>query len=155
MALIAHKKQIGMYTFTLSENGTLQIQAPTLLKPVIVDARQTLELAQWLAELHQIAPGNSSSPMPQPVQEAVPVSTSTPVAAPSTSEEVAESPEDSARRAIRETVSAIDAQNPEMLAPENRDRLLEQVLRQAAIRPLLAQGKVSRKQVLLWVDQIV
>ncbi|GLV59107.1 hypothetical protein KDH_59350 [Dictyobacter sp. S3.2.2.5] len=45
------------------------------------------------------------------------------------------------------------AQYPASLAPENRDRLIDQITRHPAIRPLMSQNKISYKQIMLWVEQ--
>ncbi|GCE19987.1 hypothetical protein [Dictyobacter kobayashii] len=50
-------------------------------------------------------------------------------------------------------IANASAQYPASLAPENRDRFIDQITRHPAIRPLVSQGKVSFKQIMLWVEQ--
>ena len=147
------KRQLGMYTLTLNDDGSLQIQAPTLIRPLSIEAKQVQDLQQWLNDLQ---PGNvSQSATGQVAQTAAPAGTSSApeIAATTTSEVVTnEPPEATAQRIIQEIISNASANYPETLAPENRDRFIEQVTRNATIRPLMSQGKVSYKQVTIWVE---
>ncbi len=147
------KRQLGMYTLTLNDDGSLQIQAPTLIRPLSIEARQVQELQQWLNDLQ---PGNvpQTSAGQATAGEPATLTTSATAATSSTSTIVAnEPPEAIARRTIQEIIANTSANYPESLAPENRDRFIEQVTRNIAIRPLLSQGKVTFKQVTLWVEQ--
>lgn len=145
-----------MYTFTLNDEGTLQIAAPTLMKPLTIEAKQAQDLARWLAEAYQMQSVPSASPEVAPVA-APQVSTATrpeveqPVQAPTAT--VAETPEAKTRRIIQQQAAAAREQYPESLTLEKRDFLIEQITRVAEIRPLLSQGKVSWKQIMLWVNQ--
>jgi len=40
-----------------------------------------------------------------------------------------------------------------VLEAENRDRFIQQLNRNPQIKPLLTQGKISYKQIMLWVEQ--
>ncbi len=162
MSQVVHKKQIGMYTFALNDEGALHIQAPTLLKPITMEARQVQDLAHWLAEVYQveIAPpsvGSTSTqegPVGAPATPPVAVQASTADAGPAgETATVKETPEETTRRVIRQQVASAREQRPESLALEKRDLLIEQITRVAEIRPLLSQGKVSWKKIMLWVDQ--
>ncbi|MBA2682358.1 MAG: hypothetical protein H0U76_28690, partial [Ktedonobacteraceae bacterium] len=140
------------YTLTLNDDGSLQIQAPTLIRPLSIEARQVQDLQQWLNDLQ---PGN----VPQGSTGHVASAGVTDSAAPGITEamsptpEVAdEPPETVAQRIIQQIVSNTSANYPETLAPENRDRFIEQVTRNATIRPLMSQGKITYKQVTLWVE---
>ncbi len=152
MKQIASKKTLGMYTIAVDVEGTLQIQSPTLLKPLIIESQQAQELTRWLAEQLNIAIPQSNAGT-DPVATAVaPTAPVTPTAAPQT---VApdEDPVAVAKSTIYDIIADTGAQYPDSLAPENRDRFIEQVLRNATIRPLVSQGKISRKQVTLWIEQ--
>lgn len=147
------KRQLGMYTLTLNDDGSLQIQAPTLIRPLSIEGRQVQELQQWLNDLQ---PGNVAQGGAEPATSAgiAGVTSSAPEAIASPAPEVAtnEPPETIAQRTIQEIISNTSANYPESLAPENRDRFIEQVTRNATIRPLMSQGKISYKQVTLWVE---
>lgn len=147
------KRQLGMYTLTLNDDGSLQIQAPTLIRPLSIEAKQVQDLQQWLNDLQ---PGNvSQSATGQATSAGAAGGTSSApsIAATTTSEVIAnEPPEATAQRVIQEIISNAGANYPETLAPENRDRFIEQVTRNATIRPLMSQGKVSYKQVTIWVE---
>ncbi|GCE27462.1 hypothetical protein KDA_29460 [Dictyobacter alpinus] len=154
------KKQIGMYSISVDEEGALQIQAPTLLRPLQLDPQQAQELHSWLSGLY----GGNTTPTPVAAPEAVPAPVEVapapveaPVDPPVTSapapQQPAGTPQEVAQRAIRESIATAHAQYPASLAPENRDRFIEQVTRHPAIKPLMSQGKVSFKQVMLWVEQ--
>ena len=145
------KRQLGMYTVTLNDDGSLQIQAPTLIRPLSIEARQVQELQQWLNDLQ---PGNVSQSGTGQTVGAGEASSAPGIAATTAPEIVAnEPPEAIAQRVIQEIISNAGANYPETLAPENRDRFIEQVTRNATIRPLMSQGKVSYKQVTLWVEK--
>ena len=146
------KRQLGMYTLTLNDDGSLQIQAPTLIRPLSIEARQVQDLQQWLNDLQ---PGNVTPGSTGHVASAGVTDSAAPgiTAAMSPAPEVAdEPPETVAQRIIQQIVSNTSANYPETLAPENRDRFIEQVTRNAAIRPLMSQGKITYKQVTLWVE---
>ena len=144
-----HKKQFGMYAVIIDEDGALQIQAPTLLKPLKMDARQAQDIAAWLAEVYHITPVST----PNTTAPSTSTTSATPTQTVSEPAVVNEPPETIAQRAIATTIATVQDQFPSSLAPENRDRFIEQVSRHPDIKPLLSQGKISRKQVLLWVEQ--
>lgn len=160
------KKQIGMYSISVDEEGALQIQAPTLLRPLQLDPQQAQELQSWLSGIYtestpQPATNSMSAPAtaapvetgrPSEVITPAPTVTTPPVSAPVTP---AATPQATAQQAIRETIANAQAQYPASLAPENRDRLIDQITRHPAIRPLMSQGKVSFKQIMLWVEQAI
>lgn len=153
MKQIVSKKNLSMYTLTLDEEGTLQIQAPTLLKPLTLQAQQAQELALWLANAYQLA-----TPQ-QPEQAAIPPDTNHASVAPAIQQSSAqtvkttEQPQQIAQRVISTAISQARAQYPEVLAPENRDRFIDQILRSSEIKPLLSQNQLSRRQILLLVEQ--
>jgi len=141
------KRQLGMYTLTLNDDGSLQIQAPTLIRPLNIEARQVQELQQWLNDQQPgYAPQVSAAP-------AAPITTAAAATSPAPTVAANEPPEAVAQRTIQEIVANTSANYPESLAPENRDRFIEQVTRNAILRPLLSQGKISFKQVTLWVEK--
>ncbi|GHO83352.1 hypothetical protein [Dictyobacter formicarum] len=155
------KKQLGMYSVNLDEEGTLQIQAPTLLRPLQLDAQQVRELQHWLNEVNppigtQAAAGPAATPDTNAVN-ATPAITAAeaPVAPPRVPPEPAASvaPETIAQQIIQEVIENASAQYPASLAPENRDRFIDQITRHPSIRPLMSQNKISFKQVMLWVEQ--
>ncbi len=146
MKQITGKKQIGMYTLLTDEEGTLQIQAPTLLKPLLLDPRQAHDLASWLAEQYTISMA-ADTPVAAPVQ-----ATSAPSAPPQTPIQE-QDPQAVAHNAINQTVKVAQDRYPDMLDPANRDRLIEQVRRMPEIKALLSQSKITPKQITLWVEQ--
>jgi hypothetical protein len=168
MSSVARKKQIGMYTFALDSEGTLSIQAPTLLKPVVIEAKQARELIHWLADAQQIELAPATPPPAELVTSAPAITTAQgeaaiatapptqPVAerpAETSSGTEAETPESLTRRIIQQQVAVAREQRPENLALERRDLLIEQITRVSEIRPLISQGKVSWKKIMLWVNQ--
>ena len=142
-----------MYTLTLNDDGSLQIQAPTLIRPLSIEARQVQVLQQWLNDLQ---PANVSQGSTGHTASAGVADSAAPgiTAAMSPAPEVVadEPPETVAQRVIQAIISNTSANYPETLAPENRDRFIEQVTRNATIRPLMSQGKITYKQVTLWVE---
>ena len=153
MKQIVSKKNLSMYTLTLDEEGTLQIQAPTLLKPLMLQAQQAQELALWLVDAYQL-----STPQ-QPEQSLAQLAPSNSIEAPTIQQapepviEPVEQPLDIAQRAITEAIFQARKQYPDVLNPENRDRFINQILRLPEIKPLLSQNLISRKQILLLVEQ--
>src|SRR5437879_5832905 len=49
------KKQLGMYTITIEDDDSLQIQSPTLLRPLSLDSKQVDTLHTWLNEVRPFA----------------------------------------------------------------------------------------------------
>ena len=153
------KKQFGMYTIILNDDDSLQIQAPTLIRPLSIEAKQVQDLNGWLNELlRERSQQPSIIPIPNaPLTPHPPVApvvntthaTETPVPATTTNE----SPAEIAKRVVLETIDSVQMQNPGTLAPENRDRFVEQLTRNPTIRPFMSQGKVTYKQILLWVEE--
>ncbi|GAC1365099.1 MAG: hypothetical protein PVS3B1_31070 [Ktedonobacteraceae bacterium] len=139
-----------MYTLTLNDDGSLQIQAPTLIRPLSIEARQVQELQQWLNDQQ---PGNVTSGGAVQTPVAAASTTTTTASPPAPPAATNEPPETIVQRTIQGIISNAGANYPESLAPENRDRFIEQVTRNATIRPLMSQGKISYKQVTLWVEQ--
>ncbi|GER88827.1 hypothetical protein KDW_29890 [Dictyobacter vulcani] len=160
------KKQIGMYSISVDEEGALQIQAPTLLRPLQLDPQQAQELQAWLSGIYTDntpQPVTNNAPTPDttapgetalPSEAATPASTITTPPAP-TPVTPAASPQATAQHIIREAIANAQAQYPASLAPENRDRFIDQITRHPAIRPLMSQGKISFKQIMLWVEQAI
>ncbi|HTI15436.1 MAG TPA: hypothetical protein VL461_12885 [Dictyobacter sp.] len=164
------KKQFGMYSITLNDDGSLQIQAPTLLKPLIMDAQLVQDLQKWLQEQtgsEQPETPSTIIPIPNaPITSSPPIAPLTPAPDPtatsapepdptatSAPEPDSEPPDIFVQRLIKQIIQTTQEQTPERLAPENRDRFVEQVTRNAALRPLMSQGKITYKQILLWVEQ--
>lgn len=157
------KKQLGMYSVNLDEEGTLQIQAPTLLRPLQLDAQQVRELQHWLNEVNPPA-GTQAAAQPVATPDTPPANVAptvtaaaAPVAPPKVTNEPAApasvAPETIAQQIIHEMIENASAQYPASLAPENRDRFIDQITRHPAIRPLMSQSKISFKQIMLWVEQ--
>ncbi|GLV59108.1 hypothetical protein KDH_59360 [Dictyobacter sp. S3.2.2.5] len=74
------KKQLGMYSVNLDEEGALQIQAPTLLRPLQLDAQQVRELQQWLNEVNPPAGAGAQAPVAAPPAVATPQASAAPAA---------------------------------------------------------------------------
>ncbi|GCE19988.1 hypothetical protein [Dictyobacter kobayashii] len=71
------KKQIGMYSISIDDDGALQIQAPTLLRPLQLDAQQAQELQHWLNGINpsagtQAASSSVTAPVEAPTNAASP-----------------------------------------------------------------------------------
>lgn len=127
MKQIVSTRKIGSYTVSIDEDGMLQLETLTL------EPAQTRELFQWLNEQRTIFTAQAAAPSP----------TTTPAA----------SPEEVTRHAINEAIAQAQASYPASLAPESRDRFIEQIARHPTVRPLVSKGQVSRKQLMLWIDQ--
>lgn len=126
--------QIGSYTVARDENGALHIQGAELPNPITFAADQVQTLQQWLQGNQQPA---------STVQDTPPAETITASA----------DPAETVQQIIDEMILTARTQYPASLAPENRDRFIDQIARDARVKPLMSQGKVSMKQILLWVDQ--
>ncbi len=140
MTKIIDTKNIGSYTLSLSDDGVVTIEAARLPEPVVFAAEQTQELMQWLFQQKNLLPSDAIS-SPAIVQ--------TPAAAP------VESSEEIVQRVINNAIALAREHYPASLDLENRDRFIDQVTRDPAIKPLVAQGKISRKQIMLWIEQQV
>lgn len=148
------KKQLGMYTVTIDEDGSLNLQAPTLLRPVTLDAKQVKDLHIWLNSVdteHAPAATTPATTQPAVIEPIAPTAPQTPV------EPVVQtlnvSPEVFTQQTIQAAIAEARNQHPSSLAPEYRDRFIEHITRNPAIRPLMSKGQVSFKQVMLWVEQ--
>lgn len=128
---------VGKYTASVDEDGTLQVRALDMRDPLLLDAQQVETLFRWLAEFRD-----------QPAKQA-PVQA--PAAAPVVEPE--QSPQEVALNAIRTAIAVAREQYPSSLDPVNRDRFIEQIARNPVVRPLMSQGKVNRRQLTLWVEQ--
>ncbi len=127
-------RTIGAYTFTLTDDGALTIEAAHLQAPLTFAASQVQELQDWLAQQRVSSPGSA----PTEVSEAaVPI----------------ESSEDVVGRVITEAIVLARESYPAGLELENRDRFIDQITRDPLVKPLIAQGKISRKQILLEIEQ--
>ena len=133
MTKVVNTKNIGSYTLSISDDGAMIIEAAHLSEPVTFNAGQALELQQWLSQ-NQPEISNVATP-----QE--------PVAAPGESSEAV------AQRVIDDAIALTREHYPAGLDIENRDRFIDQITRDPDIKPLVAQGEVSRKQIMLWIEQ--
>ncbi len=136
MAKIVGTKNIGSYTLSISEDGAVTIGGARLSEPVMFDGGQAQELLQWLSQQKNVQPEASTAAATQAI------------AAP-----VVESNEEIAQRVIRDTIAFTRERYPAGLDFENRDRFIDQVTRDPDIKPLVSQGKISRKQIMLWIEQ--
>ena len=139
------KKQLGMYTITIEDDDSLQIQSPTLLRPLILDNKQVDTLHTWLNEVRPLAS--------VPVEHSTPATTTGPQDPDQRPAAPIVSPEAVAQQAIHDAIAEAKAEYPIVLEAENRDRFIQQLNRNPQIKPLLTQGKVSYKQIMLWVEQ--
>jgi hypothetical protein len=133
MKQIVSTRNIGTLTVSIDEDGTLQIQSPALREALTFEPSQAQELFQWLNEQRNVfaRPAQAAPVAPAP----------------------AESPEEATRRVITESIVQAQANYPTSLAPENRDRFIEQIARNPTVKPLMSKGQISRKQLMLWIDQ--
>ncbi|BCL81064.1 hypothetical protein ccbrp13_35290 [Ktedonobacteria bacterium brp13] len=144
------KKQLGMYTITIEDDDSLQIQSPTLLRPLSLDSKQVDTLHTWLNEVRPLAS--------VPIEHST-LATATPVTTAGLQDPDQQpaapivSPESVAQQAIHDAIAEAKAEYPVVLEAENRDRFIQQLNRNPQIKPLLTQGKVSYKQIMLWVEQ--
>ena len=137
MTKIVATKHIGSYTLSISDDGAVVIEAAQLPEPVTFDAGQAQELLQWLTQQKSLVqPGVASATATQTSDE-------TPV----------ESTEEIVQRVIKEAIVLAREHYPASLDSENRDRFIDQVTRDPDIKPLVTQGKISRKQIMLWIEQ--
>lgn len=144
------KKQLGMYTITIEDDDSLQIQSPTLLRPLSLDSKQVDTLHTWLNEVHPLA---SVLIEHSTLAAATPATTTEPQALDQRPAAPIVSPEAVAQQAIHDAIAEAKAEYPIVLEAENRDRFIQQLNRNPQIKPLLTQGKVSYKQIMLWVEQ--
>ncbi len=128
-------RTIGTYTFTLAEDGALTIEAAHLQEPLTFAASQVQELQDWLTQLKVSSPG--TAPVEALQEAAVP----------------SESGEDVAGRVIAEAIALARESYPAGLELENRDRFIDQITRDPLVKPFIAQGKISRKQIMLEIEQ--
>jgi hypothetical protein len=138
MTKIVNTKNIGSYTVSIFDDGTLTIGTAQLPEPVTFDAGQTQELVQWLSQQKNLLPLDALASH---------VIAETPVAVP------VESSEAIAQRVIDDAIALTREHHPASLDIENRDRFIDQITRDPDIKPLVAQGKISRKQIMLWIEQ--
>ena len=128
-------RTIGTYTFTLAEDGALTVEAAHLQGPLTFDASQVQELQDWLAQQKVSSPGSTSTEAFQ--------GTIVPT----------ESKEDIVGQVISEAIALARKSYPASLDLENRDRFIDQITRDPLVKPLMAQGKISRKQIMLEIEQ--
>jgi hypothetical protein len=136
MTRIVDTKNIGSYTLSLYDDGAVTIGAARLLEPVTFDVGQTQVLVQWLTQQKNLLPPDA-------------------LASPAIVEAHVESSEEIAQRVIDGAIALTREHHPASLDIENRDRFIDQITRDPDIKPLVAQGKISRKQIMLWIEQRV
>ncbi len=133
MTRIIDTKNIGSYTLSLYDDGAMTIQASQMQNPLTFDAGQAQELVLWLTQ-------QKTSPIGAPVS-------------PTIAEPHVESSEEIAHRVIDGAIALTREHYPASLDIENRDRFIDQITRDPDIKPLVAQGDISRKQIMLWIEQ--
>lgn len=135
MSKIVDTRSIGSYTLSIYDDGAMTIQTAQLHDPLQFDAGQAQELLQWLAQHKELLSGASNETVSAPAVAAV------------------ESSEEIAQRVIIDAIAQTREHYPANLDLENRDRFIDQITRDPDIKPLVAQGKISRKQIMLWMEQ--
>ena len=137
MSKIVSTRTIGAYTLSIADDGALTIQAAHLQNPLTFDGGQAQEVLQWLSEQKdlylKIAPAVAVAQ-----QE---------VASPT------ESSEEAVQHVITDTIAQAREHYPASLDLENRDRFIDQITRDPLVKPLMTQGTISRKQIMLWIEQ--
>ena len=128
-------RTIGAYTFTLAEDGALTIEAAHVQGPLTFAASQVQELQDWLAQ--QKVSSTGSAPTEAFQEATVPT----------------ESSENVVGRVIAEAIALARESYPAGLELENRDRFIDQITRDPLVKPLIAQGRISRKQIMLEIEQ--
>ena len=126
-------RNIGSSRLSISDDGTLKIEDTRFPEPLVFTTEQAQELLQWLTQQK-----NLLVPTILPTQ-----ATEAPI----------ESSEETAQRIISDAIALARERYPASLDLENRDRFIDQVTRDPEIKPLVAQGKISRKQIMLWIEQ--
>lgn len=152
------KKQLGMYTVLIEDDDSIQIQAPTLIRPISLDSKQVGELHMWLNEVHPqgVPTGtNPTSASPITQEHITPAPESQGTTEPAAPAASTANPEQITQQAIRAAIITAQSEYPAALAPENRDRFIEQLTRNPQIKPLVTQGKISYKQIMLWTEQSI
>ena len=139
MTKIVDARTIGSYTLSILDDGAMTIEAAHLSASLTFAAAQTQELLQWLSQQKIMLQPEASNAVAVQEPAIVPV----------------ESSEETAQRVIKEAITLAREQYPASLDLENRDRFIDQVTRDSDIKPLVAQGKISRKQIMLWIEQQV
>jgi hypothetical protein len=129
--------QIGDYTVSLDDEGTLRIATASLA--LTFPKEQAQVLIQWLS----VQPGGAA------------ISEPTAIASEGGAEQpaVIENPLEAVQSIIAETIATARANYPASLNIENRDRFVDQLTRDRRIKPYISQGAVSPKQITLWVEQ--
>lgn len=133
-------RKIGSYTLSISDDGAITLEAAHLHEPLTFDAAQAQELRQWLLQQKNLVQSEAAT-VPTPPQP--------PITAP------AENNEEMVQRVINDAITLARERYPASLDLENRDRFIDQITRDPAIKPLVTQGKISRKQIMLWIEQNV
>ena len=136
---IVDSRKIGSYTLSISDDEAITLEAAHLQEPLTFDAAQAQELRQWLLQQKNVVQSEVTSITTPPP----------PVTAP------AESGEEMVQRVINDAITLARERYPASLNLENRDRFIDQITRDPDIKPLVAQGKISRKQIMLWIEQNV
>ncbi len=135
MTRIVETRNIGSYTLSIDDDGAMLIEAAGLSERITFDAGQVQELLQWLTQQNNHLQAEISSAPQIPVAEPV------------------ESSEAIAQRVIEDAIAQAREHYPASLDIENRDRFIDQITRDPDIKPLVTQGKISRKQIMLWIEQ--
>ena len=135
MTRIVETRNIGSYTLSIDDDGAMLIEAAGLSERITFDAGQVQELVQWLTQQNNHLQAEISSAPQIPVAKPV------------------ESNEATAQRVIEDAITQAREHYPASLDIENRDRFIDQITRDPDIKPLVAQGKISRKQIMLWIEQ--
>jgi hypothetical protein len=138
MTRIVDTRNIGSYTLSIADDGAMIIEAEGLPELITFNTGQVQELLQWLTQQKNLVPHDAI---------ASPAVVEAPVAAP------VESSEAIAQRVIEDAIAQAREHYPAGLDIENRDRFIDQITRDTDIKPLVAQGKISRKQIMLWIEQ--
>jgi hypothetical protein len=137
MTKIVDTKNIGSYTLSISDDGAVIIEAARLSEPITFNTGQALELQQWLSQQQNLLQPEISNATTTQAPAAIPV----------------ENSEAIAQRVIDDAIALTREHHPASLDIENRDRFIDQITRDPDIKPLVAQGKISRKQIMLWIEQ--
>ena len=135
MTRIVETRNIGSYTLSIDDDGAMLIEAAGSSERITFDAGQVQELLQWLTQQNNHLQAEISSAPQIPVAEPV------------------ESCEAIAQRVIEDAIAQAREHYPASLDIENRDRFIDQITRDPDIKPLVTQGKISRKQIMLWIEQ--
>src|SRR6202011_5543737 len=119
------------------EDGALTVLSAQLHDPLTLNASQAQELRHWLSEQQDLlTKGTEEESATQPAPVA-------PIA----------SNEETVQQIISDAITQTREHYPAGLEIENRDRFIDQITRDPMVKPLLAHGQISRKQIMLWIEQ--